>query len=123
MEDRRRKSQFNFYYNRYIQISHFKNNRQSDCCRFSVCCVQIFYTNYQRDRHSVTIFWGRILYSLDYLYNTPTKGSNITSMSCVVNVSVACFRGMFPWHVSVACFRYSFRGCNIRIANVIVIST
>ncbi len=70
MDDRRRKSQINFYYNRCIQISHFNNNRHSDCCRFSLCCVQRFYTNYQRDRHSVAIFWGRILYILDYMCST-----------------------------------------------------
>ena len=58
MEDRRRKSQLNF-----ITIGAFKYPilpiiASPIVADFSVCCVQIFYTNYQRDRHSVAIFLG-----------------------------------------------------------------
>ena len=55
MEDRRRKSLINFLAN---QMSHFNHKRHSDFGRFLVCCLQLFYTNYQLDRHSVAICLG-----------------------------------------------------------------
>ena len=50
MEDRRL-----FFTN---QMSHFNHMRHSDFGRFLVCCLQLFYTNYQLDRHSVAICLG-----------------------------------------------------------------
>ena len=55
MEDRRRKSLINFFAN---QMSHFNHKQHSDFGRFLVCCLQLFYTNYQLDRHSVAICLG-----------------------------------------------------------------
>ena len=55
MEDRRRKSIINFFTN---QMSNFNHKRHSDFGRFLVCCLQLFYTNYQLDRHSVAICLG-----------------------------------------------------------------
>ena len=39
-------------------MSHFNHKRHSDFGRFLVCCLQLFYTNYQLDRHSVAICLG-----------------------------------------------------------------
>ena len=55
MEDRRRKSIILYFTN---QMFYFNQNCHSDFYRFLVCCLQLFYTNYQLDRHSVAIFLG-----------------------------------------------------------------
>ena len=54
MEDRRRKSLIILS----NQMSRFNHKRHSDFGRFLVCCLQLFYTNYQLDRHSVAICLG-----------------------------------------------------------------
>ena len=65
MEDRRRKSQLKFYYNRCIQISNLTIIASQIVADFQYVVYKYFTQIINVTDILLQFFWGRILYSLD----------------------------------------------------------